>query len=171
MRKGYVAALSFVLSTTAYAGCQTATVEVLPFNVQTDFTKSYQQLQDLASNSREVGAVITRSSVYVSKDGCSAVVGYKEPVLYVSRELRRDPCAFQHVLEHEQHHVSLYQRNLQGIDARIKARAAAGEDLFQAAKAEVLAVQAEHQAFDSDEEYESNRTACEGKVARLALSR
>ena len=54
---------------------------------------------------------------------------------------------------------------------RIEARAAKGEDLFEAAKAEVLAVDAQHAALDSPAEYRRNSTACNGRVLKLALNR
>jgi len=146
-------------------------INVLPFEVTEDFSKTYRELQEIGASNGEVGLVRVRSSVWVSKDGCTATVGYREPVLHVASELTRDACAFAHVKQHELEHVRLYREHLVGIKERIEARVQAGEDLFQASKTEVLAVQAQHQAFDSPEEYSKNRTECSGKIARLALNR
>ena len=57
------------------------------------------------------------------------------------------------------------------MQARIEQRIAAGEDTFEAAKIEVLAVYVKHAELDSPEEYDKNRTECNGKIARLALNR
>jgi hypothetical protein len=147
--------------------CERIDVTVLPFEVQTEFSKARAELQAIGSG-EEVGLVRAISTVRV--DGCSATVGYRDPVLYVARELKRDQCAFDHVLKHEEEHVRIYRAALKTLEARVR-EAASELTLFEAAKREVLAVQAAHKAHDSDEEYDLNRTACFGKIAKLAAGR
>jgi hypothetical protein len=43
--------------------------------------------------------------------------------------------------------------------------------VFEAAKVETLAVEALHNAFNSPAEYAENKSACNGKIVKLALGR
>lgn len=139
-------------------------INVLPFEVQTDLHHSFRDLQEIGVNAGEVGLVRTRASVRV--DGCTATVGWKDPVLYVASELKRDQCAFAHVLEHEQEHVRIYQQAAAVLDERIRVLAR-DRPLFDASVDAVTEVRAAHAAHDSDEEYARNLTACNGQIARL----
>jgi hypothetical protein len=167
--RGYVAALFAAFAFNAHAACTEVSVDVLPFNVIEDYSKSFEALHEYGVSSAEVGLVRTTSTVKVQ--GCTATVGYRDPVLYIASELKRNQCAFDHVKEHELTHVRIYQEALATLKQRIEARTANGEDLFQAAKTEVLAVEALHKAFDSPEEYAENKSACNGKIIKLALNR
>lgn len=139
-------------------------INVLPFDVQTDFDHTYKQLQEIGVNGGEVGLV--KTNAFVRVDGCTATVGWKAPVLYVASELQRDQCAFNHVLEHEQEHVRIYQQAAATLEDRVRASARV-KPLFEASVDAVTAVRAAHAAHDSDEEYSRNATACNGQVARL----
>ena len=57
------------------------------------------------------------------------------------------------------------------MPANIKQRVAAGLTLFEASKAEVFGVRALHEALDTPDEYRTNKTACNGKIQKLALNR
>lgn len=138
-------------------------VQVLPFDVAEDFSVPFASLQGEAN---EVGLVHQTTTVRV--DGCSATVGYANPVLYVASELRQDPCAFQVVFEHESQHVEIYRLALRDLEQRIRA-AARQRPLFDAAVTEVTAVDAAQSAFDSAAEYRKNVTACRGRIHRLAM--
>lgn len=169
MFKFQLAAIALLIAPACYSAECKPTVEILPFEVVQDYSKSYQQLQDIGLANNEVGLVKATAYAYVSKDKCTVIAGYKAPVLYVAKELKKDQCSFDHVQAHEQEHVAIYEAHLKGMQARIEQRIQAGEDKFEAAKTEVLAVYAKHKEHDSDEEYEKNTTACNGSIKRLAL--
>jgi len=155
-----VALLCALLSSLAHA-CDAINVEVLPFTVASDYTRSADELGG------RVGLVEVKLTAKVS--GCTAVVGYANPVLRVASELRRNQCAFEHVLTHENEHVRIYEEALRTLASRIEARSA--EDLFKVASEEVLAVLPAHEAHDSPEEYATNATACNGRIAKLVAAR
>ena len=140
-------------------------IDVLPFDVTEDFSVRAEHLD---RTTPLVGLV--RQTTTVQVDGCTATVGYANPVLYVASELRPSPCAFQTVFEHESHHVAIYRRALLDLDARIRA-AAADKPLFVAAVQEVKAVEAPQNAFDNPTEYRKNLTACHGDIYRLSQHR
>jgi len=148
--------------------CRTNEIQitVLPFDVRQDFSVPYAGLVDLAVEDGLVGLVHQTATVKV--EGCAAVVGYANPVLYVASELTRSRCAFKTVLEHELHHVDIYRHALTSLEGRIRA-AAAGEPLFDAAWQELNAVDMAQKAFDSPKEYQNNLTACGGRIYMLAM--
>ena len=154
------------IATTTKA-CENPVIEVLPFAVVHDYSKSYSELKAMGI-ANEVGLVRTTSTVIVND--CKATVGYKESTLYVASELKRDQCSFDHVLKHEEEHVRIYEQHLINMKARIESRLPK-QSLFEAAKTEVLSVQTEHTKHDSPEEYALNKTACNGRITRLALNR
>lgn len=144
-------------------------VALLPFEVQRDFSKSIKELREMGAGS-EVGLVRVRVFAQVDKTGCSVTVGYRDPMLYVARELRENQCAFRFVLEHEEKHVRLYQEALATLESRVRAATASGLDPFEAATREVLAVGSKHAEHDADVGTE-NRRACGGQIARVAQGR
>jgi hypothetical protein len=142
------------------------TINVLPLEVKHDYTLSFEDMQRLGYGF--VGAVVTTATARI--DGCTVTVGWRDTTLYVIRELKRNQCAFDHVLEHEEEHIRIYRRARETLEARIR-EAAKTLSLQEAAEREVLAVRAAHRAHDSPEEYAKNDTACNGRVRRLAYGR
>jgi len=128
--------------------------------VREDYTLAYAELA-----SADAGQVRQTSTVRV--EGCTAVVGYAAPVLYVARELAQDPCAFDTVLAHERMHLAIYRHALADLEPRIRA-AALSRPLFDAARLELQAVRAAHRAFDRAEDgARRNALACDGSILRL----
>ena len=164
--RSYVAALLLGSAACAHAKCDKVEIEVLPFDLVEDYSRTYKDLGKMGIGS-EVGLVRTTSIVEVL--GCTATVGYRAPALYIASELVADPCAFEHVKAHELEHVAIYLAALSTLRARIEARVAEGQDLFEAAKAEVLGVRAQHAAFDTNAEQKTNATACYGMIIKLAM--
>lgn len=162
--KRAAAAAMLALPLAAAAACESVNVVVEPFVVQHDYTKTYRQINALAGDAGVLGML--RMSIEYSVQGCDVVVGYRGATLYVASELTRNRCAFEHVLEHEQGHVAIYERHIATLAARIKARKSA-PDLFEAVQAEALSPEAENRAHDSPEEYARNKTACFGKIGPL----
>ncbi len=156
-----VACASFACQAQA---CEKVEIQVLPFTVQTNFDKTMPELVKLGLGG-EVGMVLTRSST-TFKD-CKLTVGFKDPVLYVASELKANRCAFNHVLNHEQEHVRIYQAGLAKMEDKLKARIEAGEHPFKAGEAEIAAIRAQHQTFDSPEEYALNETVCRKQIVAL----
>lgn len=139
-------------------------IDALPFDVREDFSVPYAKL----SGANEAGLGIETTTAHV--EGCRPTVGYANPVLFVASELTRSPCAFDTVLEHERHHVSICRSALQDLEQRIR-RAAVDKPLPEAAAQELAVVQAAHDAFDSADEYRKNVTSCSGRIYKLALHR
>ena len=160
-----LAGAGFVSPGASHCDPREVRVDVLPFEVREDFSVPYAHLDGIAA---EVGFV--RETMTVHVEGCRAIVGYANPVLYVASELKSNPCAFDTVLEHERHHADIYRSALQDLERRIRT-AALEKPLFEAAVQEVTAVQSAHDAFDSRDEYRKNVTACGGHIYRLALHR
>ena len=167
--RGYVAALLLGSAAGAHAKCDKIEIKVLPFNVIEDYSKPYKELVKIGTGGGEVGLV--RTTFIARVQGCIATVGYEAPTLYVASELPADSCAFEHVKAHEQEHIAIYAAALSTLQARIEARVAEGQDLFEAAKTEVLAVDADQAALDSAAEYTKNASACAGKIIKLAMNR
>lgn len=166
--KNWITAIAIgLLSFTAQANtCTEITVKVLPFTVEHDYSKSFNELNALGNGS-EVGMV---RALYTKRvDGCSAQVGWTQARLFIASELRRSQCAFDHVLEHENEHVRIYTEGMTGMADRIRQRVAAGQRLSEAVDAESNAIRAQHREHDSPDEYRKNHTACRGAIKRLAL--
>lgn len=144
-----------------------AQIKILPFTVTEDFSRGFKVLSE--ENTQEhVGMVKTISSINV--DGCVAIVGYRDPVLYIARELIANDCAFKHVYQHEQHHIQIYLQALATLETRIRS-ALGHQSLYNAAVEQVLAVKAIHDSFDSEDEIDQNNTACEGQITALLRHR
>lgn len=152
--------------TVAQAKCESVKVAVLPFEVREDFTKTTAELAAAFSRGDTLlGAVVVKATFDVQ--GCVVMAGYADPVLYVGANLRRNGCAFEHVLTHEREHVRLYREALATLEARILARA--GEpDLRAAVEQEVSRVYDAHRRHDSPEEYGRNVKVCRGAIVALA---
>jgi len=118
--------------------------------------------------------------------GCAAyefTVGYTPATLYVASDLARNPCAFNHVLQHEEHHVHLYETGLQILrkEASDSLRTRLEQELaglptaqgrkvaMQVLSDRMQQLQQPHIAFDSLVEYEKNRSACDGAIERISL--
>jgi hypothetical protein len=160
-----LAGAGVVSSKTSLCDPREVRIDVLPFEVREDFSVPFSRLDGVA---QEVGLV--RETMTVHVEGCHAIVGYANPVLYVASELTHNACAFATVLDHERHHVDIYRAALQDLERRIRA-AAADRPLFDAAVQELTAVQAANDEFDNAGEYRKNVTACRGGIYRLALHR
>lgn len=139
-------------------------ITVLPFQPQTDNSKSFRELQELGMSNGEVGMV--KATTFARVDGCNVIVGYKDPVKYVAKDLNSNQCAYDHVSKHEDHHLEMYQDALNDLEPRIR-DSAKTMPLFDAAAKEVTAVKQKHQDFDSPEEYDTNVTACGGAIPQL----
>jgi hypothetical protein len=160
-----ISAFALALPLAASAACSSVTVTVLPFEVARDYDTSYATLtEDFDTGQPTLGYV--KVQTYALLKGCEVTVGYRNAVLRVARELKRDDCSFQHVLAHEEKHLDIYREALASIAGRIESRAAE-PDLFKAVAEEAFAVQVLQQAHDSPEEYATNETACNGRIARL----
>lgn len=157
-----IAAAVLALPCVAHA-CDRVDVAVLPFEPRYDHSVPFSTLSADGVPTFGVTTVTTTARV----QGCQVVVGYADPVVHVAAELRRDSCAFEHVLGHEDEHVRIYRDALATLAARIQARR--GEaNLFAAVVQELDAVKPQHRAHDSDAEYHTNETACSGRILRLA---
>jgi hypothetical protein len=173
------------------------TVATHPLMVEEEFDRSFSQMDaisDSDSDSAPLGGAqgsVGNTRVAIAADnkmswdgGCGTLnitVGYTHAKVYVARELERNACAREHVLAHERHHVALYRRalltlaerthaKLAPLVARISPTAITPEDvdmLLEVAMEEAATVMPEHAAFDSDEEYARNLSACDGAISRL----
>jgi hypothetical protein len=159
-----IAATALALPLAAVA-CDSVSVTILPFDVVRDFTTSFSALSATNGGVPTFGTV--RVDFVATLKGCDVTVGYRNPVLRVARELRSDSCSFDHVLVHEEEHLTIYRTALATLAARIEARAT-DPNLFKAVVEELDAVKPAHRAHDSDDEYDTNRTACMGRILRLA---
>lgn len=147
------------------SACVSVNVTVLPLTVAENITMPVAKIVEFTHGVGQLGVVVASYSARVS--GCNVEVGYTDVTLFVAREMKRDACAFDHVMVHEQEHVHIYQEALSTIEARIEARA--GEaDLLKVAAQELAAVKVAQKAHDSEEEYHANSTACNGRIPRLA---
>lgn len=166
--KKCLALIAFLASFSVHAQCapEDIRINVLPLEVKHDYSLSFEDMRRLGFGF--VGAVVTTATVRI--DGCTATVGWRDTTLFVIRELKRNQCAFDHVLEHEEEHIRIYRRALETLEARVR-EAARTLPLPEAAQREVLAVRAAHKAHDSDEEYDRNHTACGGRIVKLAFGR
>lgn len=61
-----------------------------------------------------LGAVAVWPTVTMKE--CTATVSFRNPLLYVSSELKRYPCAFNHVMKHEIGHITIYNMRLKSIE-------------------------------------------------------
>ena len=135
-------------------------IEVLPLLVSRNYTTPFAELP---GDGAEVGLV--RLTAKVQVQGRHVTVGYTDSVLYIASELRKDPCSFQTILEHEERHLAIYRSALADIAARIRA-GACESTLFNRAVREVLAVEASQHAFD-DSERDRNAHECTGRIYRI----
>jgi hypothetical protein len=173
--------------------CNTLKVSPLPFSPQEDTSQGFAKIQTMTSSVLSVSpqgghgvgatraALVARHSLTRDDRGCLHLeleVGYTPVVSYVARELQNNECAANHVLEHERHHVQIYRDALLTLPQRVESKlrplfnqvleSADSENgirqLKEFALDEAATTQPLHQAFDSDEEYEKNTTACGGAV-------
>ena len=104
-------------------------------------------------------------------------VSLRDPVLYVAKEVPAGTCAWDHVMRHETQHAGIYRRALASLPARIQARLTpavwqgpstqAAQAVAQLVLNELEAVEAQHAALDSPDEYARSATACGGAFLRL----
>lgn len=181
----------------ARPGCEPQlVVTTLPFEPVEDLTKNFSAIQALTQQSGHAltragqGVGATRVAISATNNttsdaqGCPVLniaVGYAHPVVYVASELQANECAQSHVLSHEREHVKLYRESLQTLAERTKAllepqlatayanpRPDQGvRTLQEAAMDEAQKVMPLHNAFDSEEEYERNETACDGAIKSI----
>lgn len=178
-------------------GCEPQlSVTTLPFEPREDFTKGFAGIQALTQQSSHEltragqGVGATRVAISAKNDtttdaqGCPVLniaVGYANPVVYIASELGRNECAQRHVLEHERHHVALYRESLETLAERVRVALlpklagafadekseAAVKALLEASMDEAQRVMPLHHAFDSEEEYDRNESACDGAIKSL----
>jgi hypothetical protein len=137
-----------------------------------------------------LGRVNTRSVVNgESRDdaggGCRiyrVTLAYEDMVLSVARELQGHPCAYEHVRHHELHHIDIYRNWTVGMAPRLRlalrekfpAGSFTGTATQRAQAVQIgldllRAVLPQQHAFDSDEEYAQNATACDRDIAAIGL--
>lgn len=149
--------------------CHAATLQLLPFDPaaaelpMVELGRRYGQ-----PGAALLGAVVTRRHVEWDAATCTLTAGWAEPVLWLASEVAAQACARDHVLAHEAEHVRIYRAALGALPERIQALRAQGLGWQAAAEAALIEVRAQHQAHDSDEELDRNRTACGGRIARIA---
>lgn len=153
-----------LLGVTSCFACDSVQVDVLPLSVSENYDLTRKQIEHESLGVGQLGVVF--ASPYALVDGCHVVVGYRNVRLFVASELVRDPCSFQHVLDHERRHVEIYREALATLESRIAARL--GEsDLARAVWQEVEAVRVAQNAHDNPFEYATNLTACRGRIVSL----
>lgn len=169
--KAIVAALA-VAPLMAHAACTTVKVEVAPFEVSYDHSLTYAALNAYIGAEEKdpdhSGTFAATFATYFGEihPGCVVKVGYKPVKVRVAHELTADKCAFDHVMTHEEKHVSYYREALATIAKRIEARA--GEpNLARVVMQELEAPKPRHKALDSQEEYRTNWTACNHAIFTL----
>jgi hypothetical protein len=102
-------------------------------------------------------------------------IGYPSISIYIARELLKNECAYQHVLEHEKHHVDIYREALMQWQmngpiewkAPLEQALRNNEDPMPFFQQLLNEVKQRHQAFDSEEEYAKNEKACDKYIKRL----
>jgi hypothetical protein len=153
-----------ILASTLAACGAALQINVLPFNPVHDFTLSYRDLAIKYNVDGFVGATVARP-VAELKD-CVLSVGFRDPVVYVVKELTANRCAFDTVLVHEHRHVSIYQWHLTTLAARIRARLGE-EDVKSMLNQELDSTLPDHRAHDNPQEYARNRKDCSGAIFKL----
>lgn len=176
--------------------CPQWVFDVVPFAHTEDFNTSVTSIgqtlvngnaHNSTSNGFGLGLVRAERDVQVdvtTQSGCRVVkasLGYVNSVLFVGRELRANACAFNHVREHEGHHVELYR---QFMDETVPARLSelhdelqsevaglSNEDAKQVLQSRLFTLLKEivpaQNAFDSEEEYDRNSRVCSGAIRRI----
>jgi hypothetical protein len=108
--------------------------------------------------------------------GCPALeleVSYQKTTVHIARELQENRCAFEHVHEHEMHHLAIYRRWLEESPQRLgdffKVKFSSlvaldslsrNQETIRLALAEFGKVRAQHDTFDSEVEYANNQAVC-----------
>jgi hypothetical protein len=109
--------------------------------------------------------------------------------VFVGREFPQGSCAFWKIADHELRHVKANQAQVEKVAEKLQEvlRASFGNRIFYGNPAELKAaltdnledqwmpwakdqfqqVEADHQAIDSSQEYESNASACQGEIPRV----
>jgi hypothetical protein len=116
-------------------------------------------------------------------------LSYNPITVYVGREFRAGSCAYREVLQHEQKHVAAYEQHLRDAAANVEIsmRAHFGNTIHygdpQALQAGIAAdvktywlplaqqqladVERYQKAIDTPEEYERNRSVCNGDIVKI----
>jgi hypothetical protein len=178
------------------SGCQpSVNVRALPLTYAEDSSGDVRAVTalnrksslPLTQNSFGLGSTYAESFVTVSwkKDaqGCPALdleVSYQKTSMHIASELRDDPCSFEHVREHELHHLAIYRQWLQDsppqltefFRQRFNSLAAMdslsrNQETIRLALAEFVKVRAQHDAFDSEAEYENNQAVCNRFIPKM----
>lgn len=178
------------------AGCQpTVTVRTLPLTYAEDDTGDVRAVTalnrtsslPLTQNSFGLGSTYAESRVVVDwkrdAQGCPALdleLSYQKTTVHIARELQDNPCAFEHVHEHEMHHLAIYRRWLEESPQRMgeyfKAQFPAllaldslsrNKETIRLALQEFGKVRAQHDTFDSEAEYENNQAVCERFIPQM----
>jgi hypothetical protein len=141
----------------------------------------------LTQNSFGLGSTYAESHVMVSwkKDaqGCPALdlqLSYQKTTVHVASELRENACAFEHVHAHEMNHLAIYRRWLdespqrlgEFFKQRFESLAAMdslsrNQETIRLALAEFGRVRAQHDAFDSEAEYDHNQAVCDRFIPKM----
>ncbi|NML17677.1 hypothetical protein [Azohydromonas caseinilytica] len=127
----------------------------------------------------------SRVTAYWRKDvqGCPALeleVGYQKTTVHIASELKDSPCAYDHVHAHEMNHLAIYRKWLEESPERLgavfKERFAMltaldapqrGQETVRLALQEFGKVRAQHDQFDSEEEYAANQAVCERFIPKM----
>ncbi len=178
--------------------CVKVSIDITPFEVSRNYETSIKGLAEIriaagaqgAVGSADLGMVFTRRNIKVSShvdaQGCAVhhvVAGYTPATLYVASELRRSECAFRHVLEHEEHHLTIYKKSLELLSKEAsgplleKAKNAvkgislkkAIDKLEEIFHEEFDEIRRRHDDFDSPEEYARNSTVCGRAIPRITI--
>ncbi len=155
-------ALWLLIIPASHAACARYEVEVEPFTY-TEGTASFRHLTEVENGGRPLFGVV-HAEAWLGVYKCTISFGYRNVRLLLATELKRDYCAWNHIREHELRHVELYRDALAYAPERI-AELARTLEPREAARQYLREVAQRHRdEIDTDEEYDTNRTACNGAV-------
>jgi hypothetical protein len=187
------AVLALVLSSPSFASpepaCRRFEMKAVPFEVTLDHSWSIgrigERLGGFSSHGLGFLEVTIGATPLITMDekGCALIQvhgGYRNALMRIASELPKGSCAYEHVLEHENEHARLYAEHLpkaveKAQDVADRRAPAHWPRSHQEAGAEAAlllftvlreVMPAQH-AFDSDEEYAKNATACDRAIPRI----
>ncbi len=190
------AAISHAAPAVGNSGCQpTVNVRALPLTYTEDASGDVRAVTalnrnsslPLTQNSFGLGSTYAESHVMVSwkmdAQGCPALdlqVSYQKTSVHVASELKDNACAFEHVHAHEMNHLAIYRRWLdespqrmgEFFRRRFDSLAAMdslsrNQETIRLALAEFGQVRAQHDAFDSEAEYDHNQAVCDRFIPKM----
>lgn len=188
MFKYAVVALAFVASSVMAEECrQQVRIELQPVTYKVDTTKTVEELtREYPPVRSSAGAVILGTApsrgyilpVVTPVGECSRdvtlKVGFKEVTVNVAKEVARDACAYNHVLQHEMKHVRQYEKFLHAVLPKMESHLHEGMDSnakINAAMKKIIdvmeGVHSVQDAIDTAEEYAENFQVCAGVIPQL----